>query len=124
MKFSTKWERPVPKPEENLGESLVESAGYISAQQQIENMMLAGETLNKYRLENYDFTAQMEDDDSYIDPTRSPNFDMADASALDRQLAEGRNLTKKQLEAETNRLIAEQKAAENAAQKSNEPSST
>lgn len=66
------------KPEINSGERLVETAGYMSAQKRIENMILAGQRLVDYRKNHYDFQ-DGEIDENFTDPTRSPGFDMADA---------------------------------------------
>ena len=81
-KFKTQYSGNTTKPEKNHGERLVETAGYIPAQVRIENMMLAGRRLAEARKELYDFPAGVEPDESLSDPTRSPNFDLADASAI------------------------------------------
>lgn len=60
--------------------SETEQAGYISPQNQIENMILAGRRLDEYRKEQYDFNSEEEIDEELYDPTRSGNFDLADAS--------------------------------------------
>ena len=82
IKFKTHYTGSTTKPEKNFGERLVETAGYIPAQVRIENMMLAGRRLADARKELYDFPAGVEPDESLSDPTRSPNFDLADATAL------------------------------------------
>lgn len=41
--------------------------------------MLAGQRLIEHRQELYDFKRGQEPDESFSDPTRSKNFDMADA---------------------------------------------
>lgn len=56
----------------------VERAGYVSAQTRIENLLMAGQRLQQFRSENYDFTGRPIDED-YEDPTRRPGYDMADA---------------------------------------------
>lgn len=71
-------------PEENSGKTLVETAGYMSAQKRIENMILAGQRLVDYRKSQFDFP-EGEIDESFEDPTRSPNFDLADASQIQIQ---------------------------------------
>ena len=75
-----------PKGEVNSGIPIVETAGYIPAKIQIENMILAGQRLSDYRREMYDFGYDEPDDETFDDPTRHPNFDMADASAYMRRL--------------------------------------
>lgn len=93
-------------PEINNGETLVETAGYIPAQKKIENMILAGQRLVDYRKsQNYDF-ADGKIDEDFMDPTRSPNFDLADATQM-------------QLQAEAN-LAAAKAAAEAAAKAAEE----
>jgi len=62
------------------GEMITEQAGYLPPQVQIEQMMEAGRRLADYRKEQFD--ALYDVDDVELDPTRSPGFDMADASAL------------------------------------------
>ena len=63
-------------------EIVTEQAGYIPPKIQIENMILAGQRLNMSRLEQYDFTSEAEIDEDAVDPTRSGNFDLSDASQL------------------------------------------
>lgn len=69
------------------GESLVETAGYIPAEVQINSMLQAGERLQAGRREAYDFGADDDIPEDYIDPTRSPNYDLADASVDARNVA-------------------------------------
>ena len=59
--------------------SETEQAGYIPATKQIENMILAGRRLDSSRLQ-YDFASEEEIDEELYDPTRSGNFDLADAT--------------------------------------------
>lgn len=81
--FYTKLNRPEKVYEDFTGvKSKVETAGYLSAQKRIENMMLAGQRLVTARKEMYDFAPDQDIDESLSDPTRSPNFDMADASQI------------------------------------------
>lgn len=83
MLFSTQRERPKSKPERNNGKTLVERDGYLSAQKRITNMILAGQRLKDFRTaqERYDFPDGKIDEDAW-DPTRSKNFDLADASQM------------------------------------------
>ena len=69
------YERPDPV-------SLTEQAGYIPPQDQIESMILAGQRLNEARASQYDFASEDEIDEDAYDPTRTGNFDIADASQL------------------------------------------
>ena len=82
MNFSTKYSLQKTPPEVNKGPSHVEKAGYIPAQARIENMMLAGQRLVAHRAEMYDFKELKDIDENFIDPTRSKNFDMADATQI------------------------------------------
>ena len=98
MQFQTQYTHKSSPPEINSGKTLVERAGYISAQKRIENMILAGQRLVDYRKSQFDFEGDKIDFD-FDDPTRNPNFDMADASQLKYQaeanLAESRARAKK-----------------------------
>lgn len=79
MNFQTHYNRTPSPPEVNNGEKLVEVAGYISAQQRIENIIAAGHRLDTYRKEQYDFQLDGIDED-FEDPTRSKNFDLSDGT--------------------------------------------
>lgn len=78
----TRFNRPERTMEKNSGEIKVETAGYIPGDIQIRRLIAAGERLEQHRAEMYDFGPDQEVDDEAIDPTRSPGFDMADASQL------------------------------------------
>ena len=80
MKYNTARSRFKEAPEEHTQESLTERAGYIPAKEQIENFMLSGRRLAEYRKEQYDYESEDQDDGESMDPTRSPNYDLADAS--------------------------------------------
>lgn len=68
--------------EHNDGKSFVETAGYIPAKQKIESFMQAGINLQTVRSQ-FDYPDGVPDGvEPMIDPTRSGNFDLADASAL------------------------------------------
>jgi hypothetical protein len=79
MQFKMSFRKGEEKLEENHGERITESAGYIPAKIQIENMILAGKRLADYRSEMYDYESDEEDDDEMMDPTRRPGYDMVDA---------------------------------------------
>jgi len=85
MKFATQYSPNKILPEKNSGKSLVESVGYIPAQKRIENLMTAGQRLKDYRNEQFDFPDEKSIDHDFTDPTRSKNFDMADATQLSYQ---------------------------------------
>lgn len=82
MIFQTRYTHEKSFPEVNIGKRLVEKAGYIPAKDRIENMILAGQRLIEHRMSMYDFDSNKELDESYYDPTRSKNFDLADAFQL------------------------------------------
>lgn len=87
MNFQTHYTHQSSKPEQNHGPVLVEVAGYISAQKRIENMILAGQRLIAYRREQFDFEEGSVDED-FNDPTRSSNYDLADAFQTEIALKE------------------------------------
>lgn len=86
MKFQTKYERYLMTREKNLGETMTERAGYIPPKIQIEQMILAGVRLDQQRKDLYDFTEDQEDDGTFMDPTREPGYDLADASVQAKQV--------------------------------------
>lgn len=76
---------PCPATEEvNSGEQITEPSGYVPAHIEIQDMILAGMKTEEIRRERYDFLTSEEGKD-FMDPTRSPNFDLADASFLEKQ---------------------------------------
>lgn len=88
MQFQTRYNRIDRSGEINPGPILVERAGYIPAKIQIENLILAGKRLQEHRAEMYDFTELSKIDLDFYDPTRSKNFDIADAFQLKRAVEE------------------------------------
>lgn len=82
VRFNTPYDRVRQPPEVNPGGSNVDRAGYISAHKRIENIMYAGQRLVQSRREMYDFEGD-EIDEDFNDPTRSKNYDMADAFQAD-----------------------------------------
>lgn len=90
MLFATKYTIVRTPPEVNSGPNLVERAGYIPAQVRIENMMAAGQRLIAHRAEMYDFKNMSEIDENFIDPTRSKNFDLADATMIQQNIEANR----------------------------------
>jgi len=95
MQFQTKYTHEKSPGEINLGKNLVEKAGYIPAQARIENMILAGQRLVEHRKEMYDFSDGEDIDESFTDPTRSKNFDMADAFIMSENVRN--NIKQKEL---------------------------
>ena len=75
--------------EENSGEVIVETAGYVDSKTKIENMIFAGQRLEQSRDEYYDFNQENQFDEQIeydINPTRRPGFDMAEASEYQERL--------------------------------------
>ena len=87
MQFQTPYNRTPSLPEINCGITQTEKAGYIPAKNRIENMMLAGQRLIAHRAEMYDINSDKEfNEDFPVDPTRSKNFDLADAFVISQNL--------------------------------------
>lgn len=97
---------PVAGEEPGGGKRITETAGYVPAEIQITEMLLAGARLGEYRREMYDFGADEEVPEDYEgDPTRAPGFDAADGSRIQMDL-KGRL---ERLKAENARRKEEQK---------------
>lgn len=90
MKQFTKYDRPVKSPEINEGPVITEVKGYISPKTQVERLIRSGERLMEYRRQMYDAGIDDNFDDIRLDPTRSPDFDLADASAIQAELSSKR----------------------------------
>lgn len=86
MRVYSTFDVPVAVEEVNSGELITEVAGYIPAQVQIEDMIMAGARLDASRAERFDFASEEEVDESFEDITRSSNFDMADAAQIRNEL--------------------------------------
>lgn len=80
MEFYTRYHRPEKVYEKGGGELVTEVAGYIPAEVQITEMINAGIRLGEYRKEKYDFASEEDVDEDFFDVTRSPGFDLAEAS--------------------------------------------
>lgn len=79
MQIYTKWKRPERIKEKNTGKYLVEIGGYEPPKIKIENMINAGIRLKNTRKEQFDFASNDNVDESFIDPTRHKDYDIADA---------------------------------------------
>ena len=83
----------------NSGEQITETAGYIPADVQIQDMIAAGMRLGEYRREMYDFAADEEVPEDYMDVTRSPGVDVVDVEragiAVNAKIAEAQELLRK-----------------------------
>lgn len=92
--FLTQWTAVPSSGEVNSGEVRVDPAGYIPAKTMIENFMVAGQALDDAR-RRYDSDDYGDIDiDSFEDPTRNPDYDIADAAqarlALDERFEEAK----------------------------------
>lgn len=85
MQFFTEYNRPPSDAEIQDYVSITETAGYLPAHVQIENLIDAGRRLDAYRKEAYEFPDGVVPPD-YVDPTRSPGFDMADGTRIGREV--------------------------------------
>lgn len=86
VEIMTNYLRPERRKEAGGGPRIVEASGYIPTKVQVENMMIAGQRLNDYRREQYDYSeGDSVPDDVVPDPTRNPEFDLADATRLGRE---------------------------------------
>lgn len=111
MDFRTRYTaHPIPGEEPGGGKRVTESAGYIPAEVQIEEMLLAGKRLGEYRKERYDFAEDEEVPEDFIDPTRAPGLDLAEASMMERSMKERFKILKAEL-AEKKKAQAEAAAA-------------
>ena len=120
MNFQTHYSRTPAPPEINSGEKLVETAGYITAQQRIEAILNAGQRLVDFRKEQFDFTGNELDED-FFDPTRAKNFDRADATIIEQNIALRKSIRsagEEAREAEREAIEASLKDSENAGEAS------
>lgn len=77
--FRTKYNRPPRKAEVFTTEELVETGSYRPVNDVISNMILAGKRLEA-SVQGYEFSDGEEVPEDYEDPTRTPGYDLADAS--------------------------------------------
>lgn len=101
MKFNSFYDQTafkVVRSHPGGGELITEQAGYVPPKIQIADMMSAGARLDDYRRQRFfDYQAGMKDD-GFVDPTRSPNFDLADASRIAADLnVRNRELKRKEV---------------------------
>lgn len=82
--------------------SKVEKIGYRSSKDRIEDLITAGYRLQLSRSEQFDFPDGVESE-LYL-PHREPDFDLADASAIQRDLKARLNARKQALRASENVL--------------------
>ena len=93
------FKRPKDVKEINSGEQITETAGYIPADVQIQDMIAAGMRLGEYRREMYDFDANEEIPEDFMDITRIPGVDVVDVEragiAVNAKIAEAQELLRK-----------------------------
>ena len=113
MDFFGKYKRPKLDEGKMDSVSKTESAGYIPAEAQIELFIQAGRRPDQARKEQYDFSADEEVPDDFIDPTRSGSFDLADATqlriAVDQKIE---NQAKKGISARAEKVPVKEEAPE------------
>ena len=84
--FRTQWDYDPSDDKEDVSpDTQTEQAGYRTTQQIVEGMINAGDRLDSFRRDLYDLDYSEEDGE--IDPTRSPNFDLADASRIGQSVS-------------------------------------
>lgn len=110
-KVYSKIVRPVRLPPLPKGKYLVETAGYIPAIDQINRLINGGIALNEYRAELYDHEPGSLSEE-VIDPTRTPNYDMADAYQENKKLEASLNKAKAKKEIADIQARKDKKAAE------------
>ena len=87
MRFNTPYDRDHTPEEPNSGEIITEQQGYISSQDQIEALIMAGQRLDESRA-GYEFTDGEDVPEDYFDPTTQKNLDMVEAQQfLDQKKA-------------------------------------
>lgn len=80
MDFYGKHRRPVLEEGKMDTTSKTETAGYIPAEKLIESFIVAGRRLDASRKQQFDFDEGETIPDDFVDPTRAPGYDLADAS--------------------------------------------
>lgn len=117
MEFRTKYNCPPLQEEPGGGKRITETAGYVPADIQIMEMLVAGRRLAEIRKDRFDFATEEEVPDDYLDESRRPGLDLAEGSILDQRLRE-RLLRLKAAQEEARKAQDEKKAKEEAAKAS------
>lgn len=81
MNFFTKYNRPDEKFADLGGKNIVEIGTYVRADKLIKSFVNAGKIIGSSRQISYDFPDGV-DDGRNPDPTRRPDFDLADFSQI------------------------------------------
>lgn len=96
--------RPERQAEVPGTQRIVETAGFRTTKQQVNEYLNAGRRLGDYRRMTYDFEDPDKVDEDYEDITRTPGYDPADATAdlrtAEENLRESAKKKKQKLEAE------------------------
>lgn len=82
MEFFTQYTWSDTYGEWNCGKTIVDPSGYISPQQRIDNLIRAGQRLEEFRREQYDYDHGDSDDGVWMDPLRTPGLDLSDVSRI------------------------------------------
>lgn len=81
MEFNTKYKANPGKPEVNSGIRIVETAGYVPLNAQIQQFINAGKRLEDYR-KQYDFGLGQPVPEDFIDPLKKKNLDIVDVELI------------------------------------------
>lgn len=80
--FNTPFSRQRVSTEQNSGEILVETAGYVSADKMIQRLINAGIRLADFRAGEFGSDGLPEGEEPSVDPTQSSDFDLSDVSEI------------------------------------------
>lgn len=110
-KITTQTIRPDRDFEENSGERIVETAGYIPPNIQIKNMIDAGVRLEEYRRELYDIgkDEKLNDQNMQVDITRYGTADMVEADIELNKITERLEENHEKLQEEAKQRIEREK---------------
>lgn len=86
MQFRTPYNAGEPTGEINSGEIIIETAGYVSAEDRITSLLLAGKRLEESRKAMYDYMPDDDLNEDRYDPTRDKDFDIVDAQNLSNSI--------------------------------------
>lgn len=108
-KFNTQYERPIKDValEKVDDKSRVETAGYLTAEQRISSLIGAGQRLVDYRRQQFDTNEEEPPEYLEPDPTRAPNFDLADSTMIANQLKYNASERAKAQRAEEQRIASQ-----------------
>jgi hypothetical protein len=119
MEFATAYRKHEARLEYNDGPVLVETAGYIPAKMQIEQLINAGRRLEAARAEMYDFGPDDKVDDTVDPRVRRKDYDLAEASEDAQEVSE--RLRKQELDAKYQKEMEDALEAPEGAPEEDEP---